>query len=328
LVTVWSPAPVEYNSAGSWLLDTWKSHIGDREARDRVDLYTRAAAHQKTTDNLGIVPDPIVGPVVNFIDATRPLVSLIGPQPLLHGTWYRPKVTQHTSVGVQGSAGAAADEKSELLSQKMTITRLTGTAKTYGGYVNVSRQDIDFSMPNALDTVVNDLAAQYAIQTEAAMATAILTVSGTSVEIAGVNTSPHTPADLMTALFTALSTVYTVARGAGQYYLACSPDKVGIWAPLFAPVNVNPAVPGAQAQGFGNGIFGSVAGVPLVVSYGLTAGTIGVVTTTAAFECFEQRVGQLQTIEPSVLGVQVAYAGYFTPVTIDATAGCKIIDAA
>ena len=28
-------------------------------------------------------------------------------------------------------------------------------------------------------------------------------------------------------------------------------------------------------------------------------------------------VGQLQVVEPSVLGVQVAYAGYFTPMLID-----------
>jgi len=33
---------------------------------------------------------------------------------------------------------------------------------------------------------------------------------------------------------------------------------------------------------------------------------------------FEQRVGALQAIEPSVLGVQVAYAGYFTPVLVPA----------
>ena len=43
--------------------------------------------------------------------------------------------------------------------QKMLITRLTGTAVTYGGYVNVSRQNIDFSTPDALDVVINDLAA-------------------------------------------------------------------------------------------------------------------------------------------------------------------------
>lgn len=319
--------PIEYRSAGHYLMDTWKSLAGDREARDRLDIFVRAASHQKTTDTLGIVPDPIVGDVVNFIDAVRPITAFIGPQPLTHGTWYRPKVTQHTSVGVQGSAGAAADEKTELLSQKMTISRITGTAKTYGGYVNVSRQDIDFSSPNALDTVVNDLAGNYAVQTEAAMGTALLTVSGTSVELPGATGSQKSAADLVTALFTALATVYNVAKGAGRYYLACSPDKVGVWAPLFAPVNVNPSVPGVNASTFGNGMQLTVAGIPLLVSAGLTAGTIGVVTTTAAFECFEQRIGTLSITEPSVLGVQVAYAGYFSPVTIDATAGCKIIDA-
>ena len=58
-------------------------------------------------------------------------------------------------------------------SQKMTITRLTGNAVTYGGYVNVSRQDIDFSSPSMLDVVIQDLAAQYAIQTEAVLGTLI-----------------------------------------------------------------------------------------------------------------------------------------------------------
>ena len=108
-------------------------------------MFESAAAHQKTSDKLGVFPDPIFGDFVNFIDAARPLVSVIGPQALTSGTWYRPRVTQHTVVDVQGTAGAAADEKTELDSQKMVISRLTGTAVTYGGYVNVSRQNIDFS---------------------------------------------------------------------------------------------------------------------------------------------------------------------------------------
>jgi hypothetical protein len=38
--------------------------------------------------------------------------------------------------------------------------------------------------------------------------------------------------------------------------------------------------------------------------------------STAAVEVYEQRVGTLQVTEPSVLGVQVAYAGYFTPLRL------------
>ena len=41
-----------------------------------------------------------------------------GPRDLPSATWYRPKVTQRTLVGAQGSAGAAADEKAELSARR------------------------------------------------------------------------------------------------------------------------------------------------------------------------------------------------------------------
>jgi len=317
---------VKYETPSGYLMDQWKAHLGDRSAADRVEYYERAAAHQKTSDNLGIVPDPIVGDVVNFIDGSRPLVTMLGAQPMTSATWYRPKVTQHTTVAKQGAGGLPADEKTELVSQKMTIVRLTGQATTYGGYVNVSKQDIDFSSPRALDAVVNDLSAVYAVQTEAATG-AILATLGATSELPGAAGSTKTVADLANSLLTGLATVYGVAKGVGRYFLAVSPDKVGVWAPLFAPVNVNPVAPGMELPTFGNGIFGYPLGIPLLVSAGLPAGTIGVLTTTAALECFEQRVGQLQVVEPSVLGVQVAYAGYFTPVTIESTAAVRFVDA-
>ena len=34
--------------------------------------------------------------------------------------------------------------------------------------------------------------------------------------------------------------------------------------------------------------------------------------SSAAVEVYEDRIGSLQVVEPSVLGVQVAYAGYYT----------------
>src|SRR5918994_2223027 len=191
--------PVEYRSTGAYLHDYIAAQTGSQSARERLELYTRAAAHQKTSDNLGIIPDPVIGDVLNFIDANRPLVSALGPKAMPSATWYRPKVTARTLVSSQGSAGAAADEKAELASQKMTITRLTGTAVTYGGYVNVSQQNIDFSSPASLDVVVNDLAAQYAIQTEAALGVAL--IAGTNnVELAPVTTGNQPSAtELVTA---------------------------------------------------------------------------------------------------------------------------------
>ena len=319
--------PVEYATAGAYLMDTYSSTLGSREAAERLDVFHRAAAHQKTSDNLGVVPDPIVGPVVNFIDAARPLVTFDGPQNLPAATWYRPKVTQHVSVAKQGSAGAAADEKSELVSQKMTITRVTGNAVTYGGYVNVSRQNMDLSA-QVFDIVVNDLAAQYAIQTEAALGT-VLAASANTIEIAGTGSAAFTQANLTAALWTGAANLYTATKGAGRICLGVAPDQIGNWGSVFNPVNPqNAQSTGFSASGFGQGILGYVSGIPVIVSAGLPAGTIGVLFSTAAVEVYEQRVGQLQVVEPSVLGVQVAYAGYFTPMVVESAGIQKLINAA
>lgn len=308
---------VEYRSAGAYALDSYKAHLGDREAAERLELFYRAAAHQKTSDNLGVIPDPVIGDVVNFIDAARPLVSVLGPRDLPSSTWHRPLVTQHTAVGKQGTNGLAADEKTELVSQKMTITRLTANAVTYGGYVNVSRQNIDFSQPSVMDLIINDLAAQYAIETEAATADALASTA-TSAVTYDLTPTTGTPAEAVAgALWQAAATVYTAVKGQGRLVLAVAPDVLKNFGPLFAPVNPQ----NAQSSGFTAGNFmqggvGNISGISVVMSAGLGNGE-AFLLSTSALEVYEQRVGTLQVTEPSVLGVQVAYAGYFTPLMIN-----------
>lgn len=302
---------VEFRSAGAWALESYKAATGNRESAERLESFARA--HQKTADNLGVVPDPIIGGVINFIDAARPIVTAVGPQPLTAATWHRPKVTQHTLVGTQGTNGAAADEKTELDSQKMVITRLNANAVTYGGYVNVSRQNIDFSSPQILDIIINDLAAQYAIQTEAAAAAALATTTTTAIDYP---LNPE-PAEVAAAIWEAVAVVYTATKGQGRLVLAVAPDVLGVFGPLFSPVNPqNAQSTGFTASNFGQGVMGNIAGVQVVMSSGLASGE-AFLFSTAAFEVFEQRVGTLQVTEPSVLGVQVAYAGYFTPLVIE-----------
>jgi HK97 family phage major capsid protein len=320
--------PVEYRSVGAYLTDYIAGSIGSRDAMERLEVYTRAAAHQKTSDNLGVVPDPIIGDVVNFIDASRPLVNFLGPRNLPSATWYRPKVTQRTLVAAQGSAGAAADEKSELSSQKMIITRLTGSAVTYGGYVNVSRQDIDFAQPSMLDVVVNDLASQYAIQTESVLG-ALVAAQANNVEMAGAGAAALTAAGFSGALWTAVANVYATMKGVGRVALVVPPARLGDWGQLFAPVNPqNAQSSGFNAGDFGSGVVGSISGIPVICSpsYPVVANHYGAVISTAAVEVYEQRVGSLQVTEPSVLGVQVAYAGYFTPMLIEAAGVQRIVN--
>ncbi|TMQ10440.1 MAG: phage major capsid protein, partial [Deltaproteobacteria bacterium] len=256
------PSDVEYRSAGEYVIDMWKSGLGGPTGNDatrRLEVYNRAASHQTTSDNPGLLPTPILGPVVNFIDAARPLVNALGPRQLPGTGFSRPKVTQHTAVGAQAS------EKAELVSQKMTIGKLTVTPATIGGYVNVSRQDIDWSQPAVMDLVISDLAAQYAITTEATAVQAFY---------AGGTAGPTIPAsptgDVVAAQFwTAAASVYTATKGQGRVLAVASPDVLGILGPLFQPVNpMNQQGQGFSAAAFGLGAAGSISGIPIYITSG------------------------------------------------------------
>jgi hypothetical protein len=290
--------------------------LGDADAAERMEIFHRAASHQTTGDNAGLIPTPIIGPVVSFIDANRSLVTQLGPRNMPSSTWSRPKVTQHTTVGAQ------AAEKNELASQKMTITKLSANSATYGGYVNVSRQNVDFSVPAILDIIVNDLAAEYAIQTEAAAASAFDTAATAGVPIA---TGAATAAGVAASLWDGASKIYTATKGAGRVFAVTGPDMLPVLGPVFPPYNpMNAMSSGLSASDFGTGLVGSISGIPLYVSSGV--GTLRILMfSTAAAEVYEQRVGALSVVEPSVLGLQVAYAGYFTPMVIDAGGIVKIV---
>jgi len=311
-----TPREVEYRSAGEYICELWRARLGTQEAQDRLEIYHRAASHQTTADNAGLIPTPILGPVVDFIDSNRALVTQLGPRQLPGQTWSRPLVTQHTSVAVQSA------EKAELVSQKMTITKLTGTAATYGGYVNVSRQDVDFTTPGIMDIVVSDLAAEYAIQTEAAAATAFDTASTAGIAIP---TGAATAAAIQTSLWDAASKIYTATRGAGRVVAFMGPDMLPVIGPVFPPVTpFNAYSPGFEAVNFQTGLVGQISGIPVYVSSGIGSQRM-LILSTAAAEVYEDRIGSLQVVEPSVLGVQVAYAGYFTPMVIAGAGIVKVV---
>ena len=310
------PSVIEYRSAGAYAIDMWRAGLGQEEARERLELFHRAAAHQTTADNPGLLPDSIIGPVVSFVDSNRPIVNLLGARQLPSGSWSRPTVTQHTTVQPQTA------EKTELASQKMTINKVPVSPITYGGYVNVSRQDIDWTVPQVMDIVIADLAAQYAVQTEHAAAQGIVAaaVAGPTLPTGG-NTSD----EVAGAFWTAAAQVYNATYGNGRLVAVTGPDMLAQLGPMFPPYNpTNAQSTGFAAGGFGTGPAGAIAGIPLYVSAGMPANTI-IVMSTAAFEAYEDRVGSLQVVEPSVLGVQVAYAGYFATIAILPAGMVKVV---
>ena len=222
----------EYSSAGAFVVDYLRARgIMDRGTPDPAAAQrvaqVRVVANQVTGDTPGILPTPIIGPVVNLIDANRPLISSLGGAKAMGfagATFTRPKITQHTQVGPQ------AAEKTELPSRKMTITPIPFTKGTYGGTVDISRQDIDWTSPSAWDILIKDLADVYAIQTE----TAAASLFKTSSTAPPVVVEGDTLAEWADALYVAAAQSYR----AGQRM----PDRVwcslDVWAALGALVDV------------------------------------------------------------------------------------------
>ena len=78
-----------------------------------------------------------------------------------------------------------------------------------------------------LDIVVNDLAAQYAVATEAAFGAALIATANV-VELAPVAAGgTPTAVELAQALWTAAANVYNAVKGQGRLALAVSPAS---WA--------------------------------------------------------------------------------------------------
>jgi HK97 family phage major capsid protein len=305
---------VEYRSAGAYIADVYFAGIGSPESQQRIATYNRAAAHQVTSDNPGLLPVSIVEPVINLVDAARPIVSALGPTDLGTGSWAYARVTQHTLVAAQTA------EKAEMASRKMTISTTPITAPTLGGYVNVSKQNINRTSPQILDMVINDLATEYAIESEKACGAAL--IAGGTAD--GTIASGADGAAVSKVLWGAAAAAYNGMRGAGRLVLAVSPDMLALVGPLFAPVNpTNAQGSGFSAGSFGQGAMGAISGITVVMSAGLPAATI-LVVNTAAVRVFEMRYGAMQVNEPSVWGVQVGYAGDFQTVVIEPTGVQKV----
>jgi hypothetical protein len=183
---------------------------------------------------------------------------------------------------------------------------------TYGGYVNVSRQDINRTSPQILDMVISDLAAQYAIATETVACTDLLAgaTAGTALDA-----SPSGD-EIAAVLWAAVATTYTNVKNAGRVLLAVAPGDLGKFAGSFAPYGgTNSQGTGFTAGSFNSGPMGTISGIPVVMTPGLSTGQ-ALLINTAGVSLFEQGGSALQVVEPSVWGVQVGYAGDFETVVM------------
>lgn len=327
---------VKYDSAGHFMVDLIRSMDypdtgrGDQDAKQRVAAAQGRAAgdiapgvHQTTDDTPGLLPRNIIGGILNDLDAARPFIASIGAQDLsgIPGKNFdRPVITQHTVAGKQTA------EKAEGPSGEVKIGSVPFSKETFMTWMNVSRQEIDWTSPTAWNILIGDMVDVYGIATEDDAATKF---AAAITQTQAMATNDVT--GVVTALYAARTKIVT-ANGAKRASALRMPDTVWVSADMddFLGVMIDlhfaslyNGVGTADVTSFG----GNILKLPRIMVPGLPAGTI-IMGRKRLTEFYEQRLGILQAVEPRVLGVQVAYGGYAASGTLDATGFTKITKAA
>ena len=309
------PSPAEY--IASYLK-------GGHDFAQLQDNIRAAAPDVITTDTPGILPTPIVSPVYNNFRGLRPVVDAIGAKAMPGGgkIFIRPEVTTHTSMAVQSAENAA------LQSGTFVVYNNQVTKNTYGGYVTISEQDLDWTDPAVLSLVLDDMQKIYANQTDDVAADALVAgASVTSVLSAGNLAKPE---EVIKWVYGAATTILSSSNGNLPTHLFLSADMFSAIGQLSDTANrpLFPQVGPMNAYGtMTPGSTDALAfGLRVVVDRNFANGTI-IVGDATGFEIFETPKGAISIDNPSTLSRTIAFRGYFATLMIDQTKFVKRVAA-
>ena len=297
-------------SAGEWMAafhqggETFakvNSSVNDWKAENQ-STYEAAAGDVATTNTPGLLPVPVLGPLVQNINFVRPVVNRLGarayPDNGQQKTFVRPTITTHTSASSQSA------EFDAVSATTMVIASNTISKTTVAGQVSLSMQDIDFTSPAAMELIMADLMGELMLKTDDIAADALLTAANSS----GV--WDLTAVDLMKSLYDA---AVDVSSGTNFFpdTLFVSPDVWGQLGqvvdgsnrPLFPYVGA-PGLAGQNALGGGNAttwVGSNPLGLEIVVDSNFAAKTMIVTNASKAFEYYESVRGILSVEQPSTL---------------------------
>jgi hypothetical protein len=305
-------------SAGEWLSAQMQGGSIAAEFNARL----RAAAPNVVTSDLdGILPLPIVTPIYNNFRGLRPVIDAVGVRQLPQGgkVFIRPVVGTNTSMAV-------ATENTTIQAGTFVVNDVQITKGIYGGYVEVSEASLDWTQPEVLNAMLDDMGRVYANTVD--------NVAADALEAGTTNTNNFTAADIakpevwVAWVYQAASDILTGSNGNLPSTLFLAPNR---WAslgnlsddtgrPLFpniGPMNaLGQLAPGDSA--------GNAFGLQVVVDRNLPSGTM-IIGDPTGFECWEQMKGAVSLEQPSTLSRQIAFRGYFAAKMIDDT---KFIKAA
>ena len=280
----------------------------------------KAAAPDVTpTDPPGILPVPIVQPVYNNFRGIRPVVDACGVKAMPGGgkVFLRPEVTTHTSMAAQSAENAA------LQSGTFVVYNNQVTKGTYGGYVNISMQDLEWTDVAVLSLILDDMSRIYANETDNVAADALLAGCSQSA----VLTDPTSAAEWVSDIYDAASTILTNSNGNLPTHLFLAPNMYAALGklvdtanrPLFPEIGPMNALGTASSATFSGRAFG----LQTVVDRNFASDTV-IVGDPSGFEVFEQQKGALSLEAPSTLSRTLSWHGYFATLMIDATKFVKL----
>ncbi len=283
------------------------------------DNIRAAAPDVVTSDIPGIVPTPIVAPVYNNFQGRRPLIDATGVRamPQAGAIFIRPVVTTHNSIGT-------ATQNTTITASAFVVDDVQIVKTIQGGYVELSEASMDWSSPEVLGALLDDMARVYADRTDLLACSELVT--GTTNTNNFANASITDPAEWVRWMYQAAADILTGSNGNLPSALAVSPNIFqylgqlvdGSDRPLFPQVGPMNAY-GTMTPGSDSAV---AFGLRLVVDRNLGA-TDMVIMDPTGIECWEQQKGAISVEQPSQLSRQIAFRGYFAAKVIDASKSIK-----
>ena len=276
-------------------------------------LLQAAAGDVLTSDTPGLLPVPVLGPLVQDLNFLRPTVEAVGARAFPDGgrskTFIRPTITTHTSVASQST------ELSAVSATTMVIASNSISKTTLAGQVSLSSQDISFTNPEAMSLILNDLMGEYMIASDNLAADNLLSAANSSGVWDGTVT------DLLKSVYDAANDISSNRNWMPTHMFV----SVDVWAQLGQLVDttnrpifpfIGAGLTGQNALGGGSATSwnGTPLGLQLVVDSNFAAKTM-IITRVGqgqgdAYEFYESIQGLLSVDTPSTLGKTMSFHGY------------------
>ena len=295
------------------------------EAFEKVSAQLKAAAPNNDTSTApGTLPVELTTPIYNGLVGRRPVIDAIGTKAMpTYGATYRvPYVSTHNSVGQQSA------QFDTLTASLYGVSSYDITKLTFGGYAVLSEQLMDWSSPEIIGSLLDDMARVYAYETDNYAADQLLAGCTQSQ----VLTDPTSPSEWVSDIYDATVTIINNSLGNVPTHLFVSPNMFGYLGklvdttgrPLLAPnnpMNAYGQMTPAQGQSLGQAF-----GLTVVVDRGFAADTC-IVGDPSGYQIWEQQKGAIQAegnTGVSQLSRTLAFRGYLATKMIDATKFVKL----